>query len=64
MRSHGSPNSGLDLAHTIMKTVGRLYKVLPTALVAKGLAELGASHVQRIVAEETIRRQEASEQEG
>jgi hypothetical protein len=28
------------------------------------LAELGASHVQRIVAEETIRRQEASKQEG
>ena len=27
----------LDLAHTIMKTVGRLYKVLPTALVAAAM---------------------------
>jgi glycerol-3-phosphate O-acyltransferase len=27
----------LDLAHTIMKTVGRLYKVLPTALVASAM---------------------------
>jgi glycerol-3-phosphate O-acyltransferase len=34
------PNSRravLDLAHTIMKTVGRLYKVLPTALVAAAM---------------------------
>ena len=27
----------LDLAHTIMKTVGRLYKVVPTALVAAAM---------------------------
>ena len=34
------PNSRravLDLAHTIMKTVGRLYKVLPTAVVAAAM---------------------------
>ena len=34
------PNSRravLDLAHTLMKTVGRLYKVLPTALVAAAM---------------------------
>ncbi|HVG69252.1 MAG TPA: 1-acyl-sn-glycerol-3-phosphate acyltransferase [Vicinamibacterales bacterium] len=34
------PNSRravLDLAHTVMKTVGRLYKVLPTALVAAAM---------------------------
>jgi glycerol-3-phosphate O-acyltransferase len=34
------PNSRsavLELAHTIMKTVGRLYKVLPTALVAAAM---------------------------
>ena len=34
------PNSRravLDLAHTIMKTVGRLFKVLPTALVASAM---------------------------
>jgi len=32
-----SRRSVLDLAHTIMKTVGRLYKVLPTALVAAAM---------------------------
>ena len=34
------PNSRravLDLAHTVMKTVGRLYKVLPTAIVAAAM---------------------------
>ena len=34
------PNSRravLDLAHTIMKTIGRLYKVLPTAVVAAAM---------------------------
>ena len=31
---HNSRRAVLDLAHTVMKTVGRLYKVLPTAVVA------------------------------
>ena len=41
------PNSRravLDLAHTVMKTVGRLYKVLPTAIVA---AAMGPSITRR-----------------
>jgi glycerol-3-phosphate O-acyltransferase len=33
----GSRRAVLDLAHTIMKTVGRLYKVLPTAVVAAAM---------------------------
>lgn len=32
-----SRRSVLDFAHTLMKTVGRLYKVLPTALVAAAM---------------------------
>lgn len=32
-----SRRSVLDLAHTIMKTIGRLYKVLPTAVVAAAM---------------------------
>jgi len=33
----GKKSAVLDLANTIMKTVGRLYKVLPTALVAAAM---------------------------
>jgi hypothetical protein len=38
--SHVDPDSRrevLDLAHTIMRAVGRLYKVLPTAVVAAAM---------------------------
>ena len=38
--SHIDPDSRrevLDLAHTVMRTVGRLYKVLPTAVVAASM---------------------------
>lgn len=42
VRGAAARHAVLDLAHTVMRTIGRLYKVLPTAVTAAALGDGGS----------------------